>query len=44
MYSTYNLEANHFWCCSCLKKIGVMTISIKFVLVFEEKEKESIQL
>jgi hypothetical protein len=30
---------NPFWCRSCLEKIGVMTISMNFVLVFDEREK-----
>jgi hypothetical protein len=32
---------NHFWCRSCFEKIGVMMISINFVLVFEKREKNS---
>jgi hypothetical protein len=35
---------NHFRYRSCLEKIGIMTISMNFVLVFEEREKKSSQL
>jgi hypothetical protein len=34
------VEDEHFRCHSCLEKIGVMMISMNFVLVFEEREKD----
>jgi hypothetical protein len=38
------VEDEPFWCHSCLEKIGVMTISMNFIFVFEEREKKFSQL